>query len=199
MAKLSAFKSGIKGLARPNRFLVSFNGSDTSGTKIFNFGGQGNRNEENDQFMVRSAQLPGKEIGDVSNLYWFGQNYKIGGDPTYADITLSFFNGVNFGLRQRFEEWHEKIADTVNNSRGAPNDYKVEMVLSQLGLNNDIIAQYYCHGVFPKNVSTIELTQDSDNEVEKFDVSFNIDNWTNKGSSGGATTERGVAYVKTLT
>jgi len=194
-AGLSKFKSGIAKLARPNRFLVKFVGSDSEAKTIFSWDSASGKSALNDQYMVRSAQDPGKEIGDISNLYWFGQNYKIGGDPTYADLSLTFFNDISFGLKGRFEEWMEKIADTVNNTRGAPKDYKAIMVLSQLDLNNNTVAQYFCHGVFPKNIGTIELSHDTTDEVEKFEVSFNVDYWTNKGGGQGAGTEKGVAHT----
>ena len=178
---LSSFKSGIAGLARPNRFTVSFTVPSTLTT--FSYGsGAGST----DEFMVRSAQLPGKEIGEISGLTYFGMTYKVAGDPTFADITLNFFNHKDFNLRSRFEAWMEAMSQTADNTRGEPGDYKAVMTLNQLDLNNNVTATYHCHGVWPKSVGAIDVSQDTQDEVEKFDVAFSVDYWSDSSTEGDA-------------
>jgi len=169
--KLSDFKSNIKNLGRPNRFKVSF-----SGPTAFTF-------DTTEQFLVRSAQLPGKTLGEIAGLTHFGMTAKMAGEPTYEDITLNFFNKADYALKRKFETWMESFANTIDNTRVEATE--AVMTLQQLGLDNAVTTTYYCHGVWPKTVSAVEVSQDSQDEVEKFDVTFSMDYWSDTADGTG--------------
>ena len=177
----------MKNLARPNRFLVEI--TTPTGVSAFKF-------EEKDQYYVRSANLPGKTIGDITNLFWFGENYKIAGDPTFEDLTLKFLDQFNHGLRLKFLTWMEAIASTVSNERGEPGDYKTVITLHQLDNANNTMATCYCHGAYPKIVGPIEVGQDQNDAVEEFDVTFSIDTFTNSPVAGSGSGVNVSATIK---
>lgn len=176
--KLQDFRINALDIARPNRFLVSFAGGNNTEFSL----------TDSEKYYVRSASLPGKTVGDISNLFWFGQNYKIAGDPTFEDITLKFLNNHGFSIRQKAELWLDNIAKTVENTRGNPEDYKMTMQLDQVNLANEIVASYHCYGVYPKNITAIELSHESNDALEEFDVTFSIDYWSNATDGGGTGT-----------
>ena len=176
--KLQDFRINALDIARPNRFLVSFSGG--TGTEF--------SLEESEKYYVRSGQLPGKTVGDISNLFWFGQNYKIAGDPTFEDITLKFLNNHGFTIRKKVELWLDNIARTVENTRGNPEDYKMLMQLDQVNLANEVVASYHCYGVYPKSITAIDVSHESQDTLEEFDVNFSIDYWSSETDGAGAGT-----------
>lgn len=173
---LQGFRSNVKEVARPNRFLLSIP-SPPAGVAGFNF-------DEEMQYHVRSASLPGRTLGDITNLFWQGMNFKIAGDPTFDDITITFLNNVNFNLKELFEKWVDSIANSVSNIRTSHDDYKAIIRLDHLGKQNNIIASYFTHGVYPKSLEPVELNQETIDTVEEFSVALSIDYWSNTDSPG---------------
>jgi len=173
---LKTFSANVKNLARPNRFLVTF-GNMTEAN-------HGAALPANYQYYVRSASLPAKTIPDIANLYWFGLNYKFGGDPTFEAITLKFLANHSYDLRSVFEKWMDKIAHTKDNTRGDPALYKTSVVLSQLDDANTVSASYVCEGVYPTTVSTMDLNHDTNSAILEFDVTFNLDYFSNGTDAG---------------
>lgn len=168
--KFADFRSNVKNLSRPNRFVLSF--QSPPGIK-FTF-------TENMQYHVRTASIPGRGLGDITNLYWQGLNYKIAGDPVFDDITVSFLLNENFELKTLFEVWMDSIANTIDNIRLGPNDYKGILTLSQLSaIDNRVIGTYFLHGVYPKALEPVELSQETIDAVEEFSVNLSIDFWSN--------------------
>ena len=174
--KLDDFRANVKELARPNRFLLSIP-SPPIGIAGFNF-------DESMQYHVRSSSQPGRTLGDVTNLYWQGMNYKIAGDPTYDDINIIFLNNVNYNVKELFERWMDGIANSVNNVRLSHNDYKAILKIDQLGKQQNVIATYYIHGAWPKSLEPIEMAQETVDAVEEFTITFSIDSWSNNLSPG---------------
>lgn len=171
---INDFRGKVRDLARPNRFLVTLEGTPSDVAL------------PNDYiYFVKGIGTPTKTIGEIGNLFWFGGQYKIGGDPTFDDITLTFLNKDKYDIISAFETWMELIASTETNERGEPDDYKAKLVIKQLKIDNSGTAQYVCQGVYPKTISPVELSHETNDSVEEFQVTFSIDYWT--GEEGEAT------------
>ena len=168
---LNDYKGKIKDLARPNRFLLTFPTSPFTVSADL-------------PFSVRSASLPGRTIGDITNLYWQGMNFKIAGDPTYDDYTVMFLNSVKFDIKSYVEEWIDAMANSINNERTSHTDYKGTIQLEQLGRGTDILATYYMHGVYPKSIEAIELSQETVDAVEEFSTTWSVDYWSTDPTYG---------------
>jgi len=165
------FRSNVKEVARPNRFLLSFP-SAPPGVAGFNF-------SEEMQYHVRTGALPGRVIGEIANLFWFGLNFKVAGDPSYDDISITFLNSTSFNLKKLMEDWINLIANPITNERASHADYKAVMKMDQLGKGSNIIGTYYMHGVSPKSIQPVELSQESVDTLEEFTVDFSMDYWSN--------------------
>lgn len=168
--KLSDFKSNIKSLARPNRFWVEI----SSPNVVFNNQTLG--------FFTKSVSLPGVTVGDIE-LHWFGKSYKIAGDPTYEDLTISFLNSSDFELRNLILKWIRIISANGDNERENHEDYKGNIEISQLGDNGEPLQIIHCEGVYPKSLDAIELSMESIDSIEEFSVNFAYDYWYNLNES----------------
>ena len=179
---ISEFKGAVADLARPNRFLATIDGAAISDLGF----------TDNMQYLVMSTTLPGRTIGDI-DINWQGMKIKLAGDPTFDDITLKFHVDYGFKVRDVFEAWLEKIAKMSTNERSAhagangglesSDGYKAKVILSQLGRNGEVIAEYVLEGAYPKSVAAINLDMGTEG-VEDFDVSFRYDYFSRNDNSG---------------
>lgn len=160
MITLDEFKSNIADVARPNRFLVEIPGADA---KV--------------QFLVKASALPGRDLGDI-DINWQGMKVKFAGDPSFADLELTIINDYDFTARKYLEAWIDKIANMSSNERQNHSEYKSELTLKQLGrTESDILATYKLMGAYPKSISNISLSMDTENSSEEFTVSWRYDNF----------------------
>jgi len=167
--KLSDFKSNVKDVARPNRFLVQFLDEDW---------------KDESKFLVKSTSLPNRTIGNIE-LNWQGMKAKVAGDPTFDDITFTFLNDYNFVAKNYVEEWMEIIAKMSTNERTAHEDYKVDIQLTHLGRTGDeVLGEYILVGAYPMTMDSIELNQESMDTPEEFSTTFAYDYFYRNDESG---------------
>ncbi len=164
--RLSTFTQNVGDLARANRFIVTFTGSGAGNIPI------------TQKYFVKTAQLPGRTLGDLPPLYWQGLQDKRAGDPTYEDLTLTFHNDLNFTIKKWTEEWMEMIAGGVTNIRGAKSDYQAEVKIEQLGQGAAVVATYLYKNVYPKALTAVDLSSDSADTTTELSVTYNCDVWT---------------------
>ena len=155
---LESFKAKVADGARPNRFLLTFASPG---------GGAG---AESISFMVKGAQLPGRNIGEVI-ANWQGQQAKFAGDPTFDDFTVTFINDYGFVARTDIEKWMNGIANPNTNERGAHVEYKIDAIIQQLGRKGEVLAEYKMIGFYPKTMDVIDLNMESSDTFEEFTVS----------------------------
>ena len=173
---LEQFKANVSQVARPNKFLLSIP-SPPTGVSGFDF-------TDEMKYHVKSASLPGRTVGDISTLFWQGQNLKLAGDPTYDDYTVTFLNNVNFGVKNLMEQWLNLIANPITNEREEHGNYKAVIKLDQLDRSGNIIASYYLHGVYPKSFDAIEVSQETSDSLEEMVVNFSVDYWSDNATPG---------------
>ena len=149
------------------------------------------------RFMAKSAQLPGSTIGTVVMQY-FGREVKVAGNRTYQDWSINIINDEDFLLRRSMELWVNSINDPVGNVRNpgainVDNGYGVDAFVTQYGKNGDILQRYRFHGLFPVDISAIDLDWGNNDAVEEFTVNFAYQYWvtdssTNQGIDSALTT-----------
>ena len=159
--------------ARPNLFQVSLtfpnlvNGAVTANQKT--------------TFMAKAAQIPGSSIGQITVPY-FGRELKFAGNRTFADWTLTIINDEDFIVRNAVESWMNSINSHAGNIRQAgaisPASYTTDAVVIQYGKGGNEIKRYNFVGLWPIDVSTIDLAWDSNDTIEEFSVTFGYQYWT---------------------
>jgi len=141
------------------------------------------------RFMCRAAQLPSSTMGYVSVPY-FGREVKLAGNRIFQDWTVTVINDENFSIRNSFEQWMSAINSHVGNRRQSTlistNSYVANGKVFQYGKTGNKIKEYVFRGMFPVDVSAVELDWGSNDTIEEFVVSFQYQYWTSAGTTDGA-------------
>ena len=189
---LDTFKSKLLGGGvRPNFFEVEL--------KFPNLGIDDNDVSDRTRFLVKGANLPASIVAPIA-VPFRGRELKIAGERTFDSWTITVINDSNFVLRDAFEKWMNVINKVSDNAGEVdPTVYQQEAYVHQLGrapITNQagvpatsgstvpILRSYHFHGVFPTNVSSIELSYDSNNVIEEFSVEFQVQWWEALNENG---------------
>ena len=183
------FKSRlVQGGARPNLFEVEFNFPSAIGEQL-----SVSTVEEDLKFrmMIKGAQLPASNIAEVV-VPFRGRQLKVAGDRRFDPWTITIMNDGDFNIRDAFEKWSNfiiKVSDgsgTIN-----PADYQAEWTVHQLGRGAGdlmtpgeqntnqlpVLRSYRMRGCWPSAISGIELSYDSADTIEEFQVTMQVQYW----------------------
>jgi hypothetical protein len=144
-------------------------------------------------FMCKAAQIPAATLGQIEVPY-FGRKVKIAGDRTFTEWTATIINDEDFLIRNAMEEWSNQINSFEGNLRGfgaaSPLLYKSTASVQQFSKTGVPIRTYQFNGIFPIEVSPIEMAWESTDQIEEFTVTFAYDSWEIAGgitgNAGGA-------------
>ena len=139
-------------------------------------------------FMCEATALPEADVGTVQVPY-FGRFIKLAGDRTYPDWQVTIINDEDFLVRNALEEWSNKINSFQGNIRAfgsaSPLLYKSQAQVVQFSKTGVPIRTYQFNGIFPTAISNIPLAWSSQNEIERFTVTFAVDYWEVSGGITG--------------
>ncbi len=131
-------------------------------------------------FMVKTAALPGSTVGMVTIPY-FGREVKVAGNRTFADWSVTVINDEDFFIRNAMESWVRGINENVTNLRAAvartSQQYGVDAVVYQYNKQGQRIKSYKFVGMFPTDISQIDLDWGSNDTIEEFTVNFAFQYW----------------------
>ena len=131
-------------------------------------------------FMARGAQIPGASIGVVPVTY-FGRELKFAGNRIFADWTITVINDEDFIIRNAMERWMNGINShslNVRNPAGlTPLGYTVDGDVKQFAKSGDELKKYKFIGLYPTDLSPIELEWGSNDTIEEFTVTFSYQWW----------------------
>jgi len=135
---------------------------------------------------VKAAQMPGTSIG-MAPLYYFGREVKLAGNRTFADWTVQVINDEDFSLRNAFEQWANGINDPTANLRNPAatvidGGYGVDATVTQFGKTGNAIQQYQFIGIWPIDVSPIELDWGQNDAIEEFSVTLAVQLYLSSGA-----------------
>ena len=144
-------------------------------------------------FMVRTANLPESTLGNITVGY-FGRKINLAGDRTFAPWAVTVINDEDFLIRNAMEEWSNRINSLEGNLRNfggsSPLLYKSNAKVTQFSKTGAPIREYTFYGIYPQDISAIDLDWDATDRIEEFRVSFLYDYWE---VSGGITGNAGGA------
>ena len=161
MATIDEFKSQlIAGGVRSNRFKVYIP-----------------RMGENIEFMCKTAAIPGSTL-PVVEVPFRGHRLKIAGDRTFEDWTVTIINDIGFTARTAVENWMSSIQELDSGVGATTLDYLVSRAtISQLNRDDSVIATYELFNMYPQTLNNIELSYDTSDEIQTFDVTFSYSHW----------------------
>ena len=130
-------------------------------------------------FLVKAANIPASTIG-VIEVPYRGRTLKIAGDRTFEPWTITVLNDRDFALRAKFESWSTKIQNLQQNKQEPSTiaDYQASGVVYQLDRRQAHVRAYEFQGIWPSNISAIDLAWDSNDTVQEYTVEFQVQYWT---------------------
>ncbi len=183
---IDSFKSRlVSGGARPNLFEVEMD--FPSGVGIFD----DEIENTSHRMMIKGAQLPASNIAEVI-VPFRGRQLKVAGDRRFDPWTITVLNDGDFKLRQAFERWANYIIKVSDGSGSInPTDYFADWRVNQLGRANTdldtsgaqsaatlpVLRRYSMKGCWPSAVSGIELSYDTQDTIEEFQVTLQVQWW----------------------
>ena len=167
------FKSKlVGGGARANLFKVTLN-----------YPSYVNGDVELTSFMCKGAQLPASIIAPVPVLFR-GRQLQLAGDRSFEPWNVTVINDSGMEVRNAMERWMNGINSNVSNEGlSNPVDYMADAVVEQLDKGGNVTKKYDFRGIFPTNVSEIEVSYDSENTIEEFTVEFQVQYWESDTTS----------------
>lgn len=178
---VNEIRSGLTlGGARPTLFQVQFvnPASSVADIKV--------------PILCQSASLPESDLGQITIPY-FGRSIKLAGDRRFGAWEVQILNDEDFLIRNAIETWCNSINSLQGNLRGfgtsATSAYKTNALVTQFAKTGVPIRQYTFNGIYPRQVSPIQLSWGNVDSVESFSVVFEYDWWEvsggNTGNAGG--------------
>ena len=180
---LTDFRKALKGGgARPNLFEVTipdFPGND--GVKGSNAAGDFT-------MLIKAAQLPESTVGLVE-IPFRGRTFKVAGDRTFAPWSITVINDTDFKARKALESWSQQIAQYSDASGFSnPGNYMTDAHVTQLkrkkissekydGGGLEPVTSYTFYDIWPTSISSIDLSYDSSDVIEEFNVEFQVNYW----------------------
>lgn len=168
--------------ARPNLFdvQVSFPSFVTLGTLA----------AAKSNFQVRASHLPGSTVGTTPT-YYFGREVKLAGNRTYADWTITVLNDEDFIIRNAFEQWINGLNGPQTNIRNPvatviDGGYGTNALVTQYGKAGALIKQYQIIGMFPLDITPIDVDWASNDTIEEYSVTLAYQYWLDPNLGGGA-------------
>ena len=167
------FKSKLRGGgARPNLFKATVN-----------FPGYAGGDVELTSFLCKTAQLPASVMNFV-DVPFRGRQLKVAGDRTFEPWTVTVINDTDFLIRNSMERWMNGInAHQANTGLSNPIDYQADLIIEQLDRDGDTLKTYNFRGCFPTNVSAIDVSYETVDQIEEFTVEFQVQYWESDTTS----------------
>jgi hypothetical protein len=134
-------------------------------------------------FMAKAAQLPGDTLG-VIEVPYFGRTMKIAGNRTFAEWTVTVINDEDFAVRNGMERWMAAINSHIANVQVLPTlTQKTIGSVTQFSKDGQAIKTYRFMGIFPADISPIDVAWDSNDTIEEFTVTFQYDYWIDEANA----------------
>jgi hypothetical protein len=164
--------------ARPNLFrcTLTFPTISVGGASV-----TGQNAQQKYTFMARAAQLPGSTVNQIPVNY-FGRELKFAGNRTFPEWTVTVINDEDFVIRNAFERWMSGLNSHAGNLRQpgflkGDAGYQQDGQVVHYGKTGNIIKIYNFIGMFPIDVSPIELDWGANDTIEEYAVTFAYQWW----------------------
>lgn len=184
------------GIASPNRYWVEFSfpqlsrsflRDDLTSPSIFEnvpanmdtgqimtqFNGSGQLS-----IMCTIAQMPGRTINTNEHKH---ENYpiKIPFSQSYDEVTLGFTLSENLKERRFFELWQDVVLNVPTGTLNFYNEYTAPLRIYALDKTNRIKYGVELRECYPTNLSAVDYTYASTNDILSMSVSLSYKYWVN--------------------
>lgn len=161
------FRSKLQyGGQRPNLFKVDLIIPDS------------NAASEELSFMAQAASMPAFVTGFTDSFY-FGRRVSHFGDREYQDWSIQIINDEDYVVRNAFESWSARGADTnwdtnaIENKQGMP--LYCDATITSYGKEGEPTKSVVLHNAFPIMLSPLEFSWQENNVIQTFDCTIRFD------------------------
>ena len=175
-ATIAAQMGAHGGAARTNYFAVTFSGPSTitPDNAFVNA-------------LCESVSLPGRSISTFEH----GTTRQATKRP-YSfindDVTLTFIVTNDFYIKNLWDQWMRAVVDDRTGKIQYKSTYAHDVTISVLDMNADQVYETKLENAYPINISAIELSNASENELMKMTVTLTYDNYITKTKDFGFVT-----------
>lgn len=145
---------------------------------------------EKSTFLVKSSSLPGSNIGEIA-VPFRGRKLKVSGDREFNNWNTTVYNDSDYRMRDAMEKWaeiiqyhnfaigHNQIDSGINNSLFGEEEsgYMGTGFVRQLDRQGRQLKIYKFSGIWPIQISDIQLGFDQFNTIEEYDVTWAVQYW----------------------
>jgi len=196
MSDIDKLKSTISkkgGIARANRFRVIFTPPKTSLLNLNletvissaisgNFTAKNLINDPRDiDMLCDSVTIPGKQISTI-DYQAQRESIKVPYGTIHDDVTLSFILTNDYYMKTVFDNWINNIVNNSTYTVAYKKDITTDVIIQQLDEKNTPIYGVKLRGAFPTTMNEIVLSNESENTIQKLNVSFSYDKYKPEGA-----------------
>jgi hypothetical protein len=167
-SSINDFKSAIMrngGLARPNRFSVTFASLPGSSSVSMDI-----------SFLCESVNIPGKQITTLDYDIGTRRPLKIPTGYIEDDVTMTFISTNNNAIKKAIDEWMKKIINIDSYLLAKDHQtYKTDITIRQLNESDKEIQNVKLQNAYPITLNSIELDNNAESAIQKISVVFTYD------------------------
>ena len=183
---VSDFTSNIskKGLASVNKFQVEIHIPLTNGNTTTEplSAGVVYRHKEL-ELMCDTATIAGKTIQTSPEIQYGLRREVAYGAPTFDALTLTFYCSEELEEKKILDRWQNKVVKTGGDNPsfniGYYDDYakfsKIEVM--KLSMSGEVVFKYQYLEVYPKTITSIDLSHGTSSGPVKISATFNYSRW----------------------
>ena len=178
MAQIDDFKANLLGGgARANQFRVTI--TPPAGIAI-------GLDVRRASFLARASNLPAQTLAEIA-IPFRGRQIYIAGDRSFDDAwTVTFMNDTDFMVRNAMELWMNGINDLADGTGTSTlADYQTDLQVEQLDRDDTILKTYIFRSAWPTTVAQIDLTSDTADAIEEFEVTWRYQHFEASGVNFG--------------
>jgi hypothetical protein len=168
-ATLSQIKTAIGLGARPNLFRIYFSPSVGAATG----------SDQAVSLLCKAGSLPGSTMGLIEVPMGGGRRYKIAGDRSYAEWTVTIMNDSAGASRKVMEDYQKLFVNTDMETPSLGNrntTARATVTVEQLTEDASIIGRKYeLINCFPTDISAMDLSYDTTDALQEFTVTWVYD------------------------
>jgi|GEM_PF-637508 len=146
-------------------------------------------------FMAQATSIPPDKLGEIPVGY-MGRKVYFPGDREFDPWTITIYNDETFNIHAAFELWMSALNAHQANVRDITAalfpQYTTNALIQQYPkVDLPSIMTYQMTSFFPTEVGAIELDWETNNTIEKFQVTLRYQWWDAISSTNGPTTDGG--------
>lgn len=170
MSNVDKLRASIIDPARTNQFRVT-----VTFPQALNING---KQVEQAQVLARTVNIPEAEIGEIRMMKG-GKPIKFAGDRDYGDVSIDYRVDLNYAVHDLFLGWSDYIVSIGGfGANRSFQDYTADVVIEALRQDDSdtpiVTKEWILRDVWPKNVSQIDMDDDSENQAVEFQITLAI-------------------------